>query len=222
MRSDALGGTLRPKQAGMGAGMAHATAADHEEAHAGAGAHGKKQSDKIVAMLISVLTLFLALSEALGSAHQTLALSQNVEAADLWAFYEAKTIRMVTLRNAAEALKLDLLGTTNEAARATMQKRIDSWLKDADRYETEPSTNEGAKELEVRAEKAEHARDNALAAYHHFEIASAALSIAIVLGAATVITGMIVLAYIAGGLGIVGLFFMIIGLVAPHSVHLFG
>ena len=108
-----------------------------------------------------MLTLFLALSEALGSAHQTLALSRNVEAADTWAFYEAKTIRMATLRTAAAALQLDLAGTTDESARALMQKRIDAWLKDAARYETEPSTNEGAKELEKRADEAEHQRDHA-------------------------------------------------------------
>jgi len=200
--------------------MAHTAAGEHGEAHAGAGAHEKKQSDKVVALLISVLTLFLALSEALGSAHQTEALSRNVEGADTWAFYEAKIIRMATLRTAAAALQLDLAGTTDESARALMQKRIDSWLKDAARYESEPSTNEGASELEKRAEQAEEQRDHALAAYHQFEIASAALSIGIVLGAATVITGMIALAYIAGGLGIVGLFFMAVGLFAPHAVHL--
>jgi hypothetical protein len=36
-----------------------------------------------------------------------------------------------------------------------------------------------------------------------------------------VITGMIVLAYIAGALSIAGLAFTAIGLWAPHAVHLF-
>ena len=35
------------------------------------------------------------------------------------------------------------------------------------------------------------------------------------------ITGMIVLSYLAGGLGILGLVFMAIGFFAPHLVHLF-
>ncbi len=202
--------------------MAHAAEADHGHAQTSDKVgHGEKQSDKVVALLISVLTLFLAFSETLGSANQTSALSYNVEASDLWAFYQAKTIRKVTLRTAAEALQLDLNATGDATAKAAMQKRIDGWLKDAARYESEPSSNEGAKELEVRAEEAEHKRDTALAAYHHYEIASAALSIGIVLGAATVITGMMVLAYVAGALGIVGLAFMAIGLFAPHAVHLF-
>jgi Domain of unknown function (DUF4337) len=59
-----------------------------------------------------------------------------------------------------------------------------------------------------------------LARYHHYEIASAAYQIGIVLASATVITGMMALAWIAGLLGVVGLAFTAIGLFAPHAVHL--
>ena len=55
--------------------------------------------------------------------------------------------------------------------------------------------------------------------YHNFEIASAALEIGIVLASATIITGITVLAWIAGTLGVVGLAFMGIALIAPHTVH---
>ena len=55
--------------------------------------------------------------------------------------------------------------------------------------------------------------------YHYFEFASAALQIGIVLCSAAVITGMIVLVWIAGGLGALGLGFMAIALFFPH-VHL--
>jgi hypothetical protein len=198
--------------------MAHEATADHKAGH-GAEA-SKRHSDKVVALLISVLTLFLAFADALGSANQTEALSANVEASDLWAFYEAKSIRAMTLRTAAQALQLDLAATSDAGAKSAMQQRIDGWLKDAARYESEPSSNEGAKELDVRATEAEHKRDRALGAYHQFEVASAVLSIGIVLGAATVITGMIALAYIAGALGIIGLIFMTLGLLAPQAVHL--
>ena len=47
-----------------------------------------------------------------------------------------------------------------------------------------------------------------MAKYHNYEIASAALEIGIVLASATIITGMAVLAWIAGGLGIIGLGFI--------------
>ena len=61
---------------------------------------------------------------------------------------------------------------------------------------------------------------NSLARYHHYELASAAFQIGIVLASATVITGMVVLSYLAAGLGLVAITFMMIGLVAPHLIHL--
>ena len=77
--------------------------------------------------------------------------------------------------------------------------------------------------MRALAEKYEHARDTHLARYHHYEYASAAFQIGIVLASAAVITGMIALAYIAGGLGVVGLAIMALGFFNPdylHSLHL--
>ena len=56
---------------------------------------------------------------------------------------------------------------------------------------------EGRRELMARAIAAEAKRDT-LESYHHYEVASAAFQIGIVLASATVITGMVVLAYLAG------------------------
>ena len=72
----------------------------------------------------------------------------------------------------------------------------------------------------ARAKAAEHKRDTALARYHHYEIASAAFQIGIVLASAEVITGMMALVWLSGGLGVLGLVFTGIGLFAPHAVHL--
>jgi hypothetical protein len=82
-------------------------------------------------------------------------------------------------------------------------------------------TQEGRQELSVRAKAAETKRDRAPAAHHHFEVASGATQIAIVLASAAIITGVSVLVWIAGALGVVGLGFCVIGLVAPTAVHLF-
>ena len=67
----------------------------------------------------------------------------------------------------------------------------------------------------------EKKRDTALAKYHHYELASAAFQIGIVLASATVITGIIALTWLALGLGGLGLLFAFIGLFAPDAVHLF-
>ena len=63
--------------------------------------------NKKVALLIAVIALCLAFSETLGKSAQTAALSYNVEASNLWAFFQAKTIRQTVLQAATEILKID-------------------------------------------------------------------------------------------------------------------
>jgi hypothetical protein len=186
--------------------------AEHAE-HAG-------HSSRKIGLLIAVLALFLAFSETLGKSAQTEALSANVEASDLWAFFQAKTIRQTVIKTAAETTTLELASVTDAAAKATLQKQIDSWNKTADRYESDPESKEGRKELSARAQETEHQRDTSLARYHNYELASAAYQIGIVLASASVITGMMLLAYSAAGLGLIGLVFTALGLFAPHAVHL--
>ena len=194
----------------------------HDEGGHGGSDHATNTLNKKVALLISVIALCLAFSETLGKSAQTAALSDNVEASNLWAFFQAKTIRITTLRTAADTRKIDLEALAGEApVRAAMAKQIDGWLRTAARYEDEAEPPEGRKQLMARAKAAEKKRDTALAKYHHYEVASAAFQIGIVLASATVITGMVILSYFAAGLGVLGLGFMAIGLLAPHAVHLF-
>jgi len=171
-------------------------------------------SNKKIALLIAVLALVLAFSETLGKAAQTNALSLNIEASNLWAFFQAKTIRQTVLRTAAEQSSL---APPNDEAR----KQIEAWRKTAQRYQTEPETGEGRDELMARAKEAEKKRDRAMAAYHQYELASGAVQIAIVLASAAIVTGAMVLAWIGAGLGVVGVAFCLIGFFAPASVHIF-
>ena len=185
---------------------------EHVE-HAEHASHG---GNKKIALLISVLALFLAFSETLGKSAQTTAITLNVTSNDLWAFFQAKTIRMTVLGTASEQLQVAADTSTDAAAKATMLKTIDGWKKNAARYNDEPETNEGRKQLAARAKAAEHQRDEALARYHNYEFASAAFQIGIVLASATIITGMMVLAWLSGALGVAGLAFTAFGLWTPH------
>ncbi len=178
-------------------------------------------SNKKVALLIAILALVLAFSETLGKGAQTAALSHNIEASNLWTFFQAKTIRSTTLRTAAEALELELAQASRPEQREAMQKRIADWKASVARYDSEPETQEGRKQLAARAKIAEGQRDHALAAYHNYELASAAIQIAIVLASAEIITGVVLLTWIAGGLGLTGIVFCSLGFFAPTAVHLF-
>src|SRR2546430_5306442 len=115
-------------------------------------------SNKKVALLIAVLAAFLAFSETLGKSAQTEALSRNIEASNLWSFFQAKTIRMTTVRTAAEEAELQLPSASGEG-KQVISKRVDDWKKTAARYESEPETGEGRKELAQRAKAAEAKRD---------------------------------------------------------------
>jgi hypothetical protein len=187
--------------------------------HAEHAEHASGESKKI-ALLIAVIALCLALSETLGKGAQTESIGKNVEAANLWSFFQAKTIRRTTVQTAAEALKLTAPSIADETQKAAAQKQIEDWQKTAARYRSEPETNEGTEQLAERAKHSEEERDTALAKYHHFELASAAFQIAIVLASATIITGMIALAWISGLLALGGVAFTVIGAFAPHAVHL--
>jgi hypothetical protein len=191
----------------------HAERAEHVEHMAG--------SNKRIALLIAVIALFLAFAETLGKSAQTAALSDNVEASNLWAFFQAKTIRITTLRTAVDSRKIDAGAATDPALKDALNKQIERWSSTAARYEDEADPPEGRKQLMARAKEAEHRRDTSLAKYHHYEVASAVFQIGIVLASATVITGMMALTYLAGGLALAGLAFMGIALFAPHAVHLF-
>ena len=173
-----------------------------------------------IALLIAVLALFLSFSETLGKSAQTEAIGANVESSDLWTFFQAKSIRLTQLNTAAEQMLIAAEAASDPAAKASMQKQIDAWKKTAARYDSEPSTGEGRKELAERAKEAEERRDLALAKYHHYELASAAFQVGIVLASAAVITGALALAWLGGALGILGLGLTALGLFAPHAVHL--
>jgi hypothetical protein len=173
-----------------------------------------------IALLIAVLALFLSFSETLGKSAQTEAIGANVESSDLWAFFQAKSIRLTQVNTAAEEMLVAAEAASDPATKTSMQKQIDAWKKTAARYDSEPSTGEGRKELAERAKEAEAKRDLALAKYHHYELASAAFQVGIVLASAAVITGMVALAWFGGALGVVGLVLMLFGFFAPHALPL--
>lgn len=174
--------------------------------------------NKRIALLIGILALLLAFSEIGGKNAEQDALAKNIEASNLWAFFQAKTIRGTTLRTAAEAMEIELANATEPAARERLQKRIDGWKATIARYESEPETNEGRKELIARAKAAEAKRDISSARDDKYDIVSGLLQIAIVVASAAIITGVALLAWTGVGLGALGLALMVIAEVAPTAL----
>ncbi len=178
------------------------------------------EKNKWVALLIAALALFLAFAEAGNSNNENAALEANIEASNLWSFFQAKTIRGTVLRTAVEQMELDATIIADPAARDLMKKRMDTWKATIARYDSEPETNEGRKELAVRAKEKEAIRALSSQKKEIFEVAAKLFQIGIILASAMIITGMAWLALAGGALGIGGLALMAFAIWAPYAIHL--
>jgi len=169
----------------------------HEATHEAS--HGNRNA-KLIGLLISILALFLAVSEMLGKSAQTHALALNIEASDTWNFFQAKTIRQTMLRTNMENLKLQ-----TDVSKPEVEKQMSTWQATIDRWESEPSTNEGRKELIKKAKEIEAKRDGYLEQYHAYEFASLLIQLGIVLSSVTLLTSIMWFSAGSIGLGVGGL-----------------
>ena len=195
---------------------------EHAE-HAQHAAHEGGRDNKKIALIISVLALFLAFSETFGKSAQTAALNAQIEASNLWNFFQAKNIRRTMTIVATDMAKTYAVAAGTDQHKAALAKQIDEWTKTAARYRSEPEAGggkgEGTQELSRRAQEMEKLRDHELNKYHNFEFASAAFQIGIVLASAAVITGIVTLAYAAIGVGLIGVVLTSTGLFMPELLH---
>jgi hypothetical protein len=187
--------------------------------HAEHAQHASHSGSKRIALMIAILAALLAFSETLGKNAQTGAITDNVIASDLWAFFQAKTIRMTVLNTAAEQMQIAADHASDPDTKAQLAKTIAEWKGLVARYDDDAKSNEGRKQLTERARKAEASREVALSRYHNYELASAAFQIGIVLASAEVITEMLLLGWLSALLGAAGLGFIGLGLWAPHALH---
>lgn len=158
------------------------------------------------ALTISIFAMVLAISSLGGSNAGKDITQENILAANTYAFYQAKSIRQTTLKVAAADMELQLLRepAMNAAAKEAMQKKIDDYKKTIERYESEPETKEGKKELMVRAKEHEAIRDHAIRQDPWFDYAEGGLQIAIVLLSVSIIAALPVLYFAGLGLGLLG------------------
>lgn len=184
----------------------------------GEAAEAAEHSNKKVALLIAILALLLSFSEIGGKFAEKEMVAHNIEASNLWAFFQAKTIRRTTMQVAGEQLKAQLPAITDPATKAAIEKQIKVWTDTEKRYDSEPSTREGRKELAARATKAEKVRDVQKARNELFEGSSALLQISIVVASAMIITGIAALIWLSLGLGSFAIVIMGAALFRPELV----
>src|SRR5271169_2639342 len=86
-----------------------------------------ESENKRVALIIAILALFLALAEAGAKNAQHRSTEQNIEASDLFNFYQAKRIRSTIAETAAQSLEAAEPMAPDEKARAAIEKQIGDW-----------------------------------------------------------------------------------------------
>ena len=182
-----------------------------------------ESKDKSVALLIAILALFLALSEAGAKKAEHHSTEKNIEASDLYNFYQARKLRMTVFETSEKAFEVIAPTITDEKAREGVEKQIGAWKAAAARFENDPRKPEdNLEKIQERAREAGEARELWNKRLEHFEFASGALQISIVLASAAIITSVGALAWGAGVLGILGAVLMAFGYFAPTVLTFLG
>ena len=126
---------------------------------------------------VSIFAALLALCALIGNQNSSRILNNTLMITDLWGFYQAKSIKQTI----AEGQLEDALAAKNENKALELKRKID-------RYESDPVSNEGKKELMAIAKEHERHRDTALRKDPWFDYAEALLQIGIVLASVAIIT----------------------------------
>ena len=151
-------------------------------------------SDKIKsksAMIISVFAAIFSINAFIASQLSSSVLNNTIKANDIYSFYQAKSMKQTMTEFAQE-----------DAVRAGDKKRAEELQARIDRYESEPATGEGKKELLAKAKATEADRDLAKKKSPWIGIAGSVMQIAIVLLTASILSSGMLMFW--AGLGAMG------------------
>jgi hypothetical protein len=168
--------------------------------------------DRLTAIYIAALAVLIAITSVGGDNATKDMIRSGIQAADTYSFYQAKSIRQTTIRAMADDFETRLADpAVPENVRRQMQEKLNSYRATVERYESEPATGEGKKELLAKARALEEQRDLALKRDPYFDTAGALLQIAVVLASASLIIAGPILLWVSGLLGLIGTLLMING-----------
>ena len=126
--------------------------------------------------VITVLAALLAINTLMGGSNSSRILNNTIDANNTWAFYQAKSIKGTLAEMALD----DAVRAKDTAKQTALQAKID-------RYESDPKTGEGKKELMAKARQLEEGRAEAKNRSPWYTYAGSLLQIAIVLLTASIL-----------------------------------
>jgi len=160
---------------------------------------------RAAAVILGVIAMLLAIASLLGETAMKNTINFNIKASDTYAFYQAKNERQTVLQLAAD--QLEALTTSHPEwtadARARADKLVSDYRATAARYESDPKSGEGKKELLAKARAYEEKRDHSEQQDSNYDYARALFQIAIVLGSVSIVALSMPLLWLASGLAAV-------------------
>lgn len=176
-------------------------------------ARDKDFRDRWIGVYIGLLAALLAVCTMLGNNVTKDANKLNIEAANLWNFFQAKNLRRNNVQLQTDSLELQLASTPGMPAEVRQQyvQKISANKDLIKRLTSEPDKKEGLDELFVRGKELEKQRDDAFKRDPYFDWAQTLLQIAVVLASVCLITGTMSLLYSSGILALIGLLTLIDG-----------
>jgi hypothetical protein len=161
--------------------------------------------NKLTAIYIAVLAVLLAICSIGDDDASKTAVRSNIQAANTYAFFQAKNIRQTDYELATDVFEAQLKNPAlNSETRSFLNERISAYRARVARYDSEPATGEGKKELLEKAHRLEAERDLALSRDPYFNLGQGLLQIAIVLASISLIIGgsfMLIVSGVLGGVG---------------------
>lgn len=147
--------------------------------------------------VITVLAALLAVNTLMGGSNSSKILNNTIEANNTWAFYQAKAIKQTLAE-----MRYD------DAVAAKDEKKAEGLKAKIDRYESDPATGEGKKELMAKAKGLEEDRAVAKQRSPWYTYSGSLFQIAIVLLTASILAVSMPLFWASGVVGLIGLFTM--------------
>jgi hypothetical protein len=183
-----------------------------EHIHHGHHEHHPDRFRRFAAVYLGIVAMLLAIAALGGNEATKEMLSANIQAADTYAFYQAKNARQVIYETAADQLDLQLAaGTLPEAAADKAGALVKRYRDTAKRYESDPEKGEGKRELLAKARAWEARRNHADAQIPNFEYGEALFQIAIVLGSVAIVAASGWLIGLSAALAVIGVLFTVNG-----------
>lgn len=158
-------------------------------AEGGEEAHAEASFRRVAAVILGVMAMLLAIASLFGEAAMKDTINFNIKASDTYSFYQAKNERQTATQLAADQLEA-LAASHSEwtpAARASVDKLVTDYRAAVARYESDPKSGEGKKELLAKARGYEEKRDRAQHEDSNYDYARALFQIAIVLSSVSIV-----------------------------------